>query len=130
MPPRKKPSPLQDLFSSEAAEAGLLAALLVGPDDQEVASFVAAGLDKATAATPLQTTQRIFSNPESRAQLAKMQESIFYDLDGRRLICRPLMLPTLHTDAPHLLIVLTTAEQSYRRGLNKLVRALESVTGF
>ncbi|MBL1134034.1 MAG: hypothetical protein HND46_01855 [Chloroflexi bacterium] len=130
MPPRKRaPSPLQDLLTNEAQDAGLLAALLVSPKDELVASYVAAGLDKATAETPLLTTQRIFGNAESRAQLAQLQESVFYDLDGRRLICRPLMLPTLDDTAPHLLVVLTTAEQTYRRALNKLIRAIENATG-
>ncbi len=130
MPPRKKsPSPLQDLLTDEAKDAGLLAALLVSPGDQVVASYVAVGLDKATAESPLLTTRRIFGNAESRAQLAQLQESVFYDLDGRRLICRPLMLPTLDDAGPYVLVVLTTAEQTYRRALNKLVRAIENATG-
>ncbi|MBI5931068.1 MAG: hypothetical protein HY862_17295 [Chloroflexi bacterium] len=129
MPPRKKSSPLQELLTSEAQDAKLLAALLVSPADQVIASYVIGGLDKATAETPLVTTQRIFSHAESRAQLAQLQESVFYDLDGRRLICRTLMLPSLDATTPHLLIVMTTAEQTYRRSVNKLIRAIENATG-
>lgn len=129
MPPRKKSTPLEEILTTEAKDAELLAALLVGPSHQVVASYVMVGLDQATADSPLGVTQRIFGNAESRAQLTQLQESVFYDLDGRRLICRPLLLPAMDDTAPHLLIVLTNAEQTYRRALNKLIRAIENATG-
>jgi hypothetical protein len=87
--------------------------------------YVAPGLDRTTTEAPLLTARRIFGNPESRAQLAHLHESVFYDLDGRRLVCRPLALETPGKGELHLLIVLIPAGQAYRRALNRLVKTLQ-----
>lgn len=110
---------LDSLLQTNAAD--FLAVLLVGPQQIILGSYTQAGLDTTTAQTPLDTTQRIFNHPESRAALAEMQESVFYDLDGRRLVCRPIKA---HGDI-YVLIVLTSGETAYRRGLNKLAKAIE-----
>ncbi|MCB9436153.1 MAG: hypothetical protein H6673_04060 [Anaerolineales bacterium] len=98
-----------------------LAAVIVGPQQTILGSYAQVGLDTTTAQAPLVTTQRIFSSPESLTALAEMQESVFYDLDGRRLVCRPIIV----RGKIYVLIVLTSAESTYRRTLNKLVKAIE-----
>jgi hypothetical protein len=125
MPARK--SPFQDLLKHEAAQAGFLAVLLVNPQGEAAASYVAPGLTPLTAQTPLETARRIFGNPDSRAELAHFQESVFYDLDGRRLVCRSVQLSA---DQPYLLIVLAPAEGAYRRGLSNLIKRLQDVDLF
>lgn len=97
-----------------------LAAVLVNTDNQVIATHVVPGLDKPTANAPVETTRRIIQNPDSRAALENLHESVFFDLDGRRLVCRPLQL----NGEMHLLIVLTPAQKAYRRALNNLVRQI------
>jgi hypothetical protein len=99
-----------------------LVAVLVDSTHQTIASHFRPGLDKTTTRTPLATARRIFQNPDSRAALATLRESVFYDLDGRRLVCRPLQLG----GKLHVLIVLIPAEKPYRRQLNFLVRQIEA----
>lgn len=110
---------LDALLQVDSAE--FLAAIVVGPQQTILGRYAQAGLDATTAQAPLLTTQRIFSSPENLAALAEMQESVFYDLDGRRLVCRPIIVRS----EIYVLIVLTPAENAYRRTLNKLVKAIE-----
>lgn len=109
-----------DRVLKEFAKA-FLAIVLVDPDNRPVARYMMAGLDASTADAPLETARRILQSPERRADLESWQESVFYDLDGRRLVCRPLRLAS----GVHLLIVLTAADKSYRRQLGQLVNALK-----
>ncbi len=110
---------IEDIFDYIGND--FLAAVLVDSENDVVATHMVPGLDQKTANAPIETTRRIFNNPDSRAALKNLHESVFFDLDGRRLVCRPLQLwGTLH-----LLIVLTPAERAYRRALNKLVRAIQ-----
>ncbi len=100
-----------------------LAVIVAGDNDRVLAAYARRGLDQATLEAPLATVRRVFNNPDSRAALVDLAESVFYDLDGRRLVCRPLQLEGEIV----LLIVLTPAEKAYRRDLNTLVREINRV---
>lgn len=102
---------------------GFLAGVLADPDNQVIATYSRPGLDQETAQAPLETTRRIFNNPDSRAALSNLQESVFYDLDGRRLVCRPLRVQ----GKIYLLIILVPSGNTYRRAVNRLVTELEAV---
>ena len=116
---------ISELFRSEHIPTQVLVAIMVSPDNETVASYALSGLDEDTIAAPLETTKRIFGNPDSQAALQQMQESVFYDLDGRRLICRPILLG----NNLYLLIVLTKAKTTYRRDLNVFCKKIIEVTG-
>ncbi|NDJ85803.1 MAG: hypothetical protein GYB66_07950 [Chloroflexi bacterium] len=111
----------EDLIA-DALEHFLVIAL-VDEQNNVVAESARAGLDAESASAPVETARRIFNNPESRRALQNLQESLFYDLDGRRLVCRPVQF----RGQPHLLIILAAAERAYRRALNTLVRRLPTV---
>jgi len=114
---------ISGIFHADHVPVPFLVATLVSPDNEIVASYALSGLDEDTISAPLVTTKRIFSNPESQAALYQMQESVFYDLDGRRLICRPINLQgTLY-----LLIVLTKSKTAYRRDLNQFCKKIAEV---
>ena len=112
-----------ELFHTDHIPAPFLVVTFVSPDNEIIASYHLSGLDEDTIAAPLRTTSRIFGNPESQAALHQMQESVFYDLDGRRLVCRPIVFG----DNPYLLIVLTKGKMAYRRDLNQFCKKIIEV---
>lgn len=114
---------ITELFQAEYVPAQFLVATFISPDNKIIASYALSGLDESTTVAPLETTNRIFGNSESQAALYEMQESVFYDLDGRRLVCRPIILK----NSLYLLIVLTRAKTSYRRDLNQFCKKIIEV---
>ena len=111
---------IRGLFDAKYVPIQFLVATFISPDNEILASYSLSGLDEDTLSTPLETTKRIFSNSESQAAILQMQVSVFYDLDGRRLICRPIILE----NTPYLLIVLTKSNVAYRRDLNSFCKQI------
>lgn len=100
----------------------LLAALLLAPDGNVVAQHSIRGLDEATQQAPYNIATRVLNYPTGLAALETLKESVFYDMDGRRLICRLV----LTSGNPHLLIILTPANATYRRALDQLIKQIAS----
>lgn len=111
---------IEDVFA-EIDSSRFLAALLVDTQGHPVASFAPDGLDADTRHAPAEAAQRIIHDPNGIELLASFQESVFYDLDGRRLVCRVVMID----HQTYILIVLTPSDTAYRRALQSLVRDLE-----
>lgn len=97
-----------------------LAALLLDANGAVVAQFAIQGLDTRTQQAPYDIATRVLNYPNGMNVLQTLKESVFYDLDGRRLICRVVVIE----EARHLLIVLTAADSAYRRALDQLTRQL------
>jgi hypothetical protein len=73
----------------------------------------------------LDVAQRIAARPDDRAKLAAAGESTFFDWEGRRVICRWLILPT--TQEPHLLVVLAPHGKAYKRAISQLAKELRQL---
>ncbi|PJF44999.1 MAG: hypothetical protein CUN55_01085 [Phototrophicales bacterium] len=101
-----------------------LAALLLDEHGETVARYQIAGLDIRTQQAPLDVATRVLNYPKGLQILEMLQESIFYDMDGRRLICRVIHI----NEHPYLLIVLTPANSAYRRALSQLIRQLTNLS--
>ncbi len=99
-----------------------LAALLLDTHGAVVAQHAIKGLDTRTQQAPYHIATRVLNYPNGVSVLQTLKESIFYDMDGRRLICRVITV----AQTPHLLVVLTPAESTYRRALDQLARQLSA----
>lgn len=103
-----------------------LAGLLINSEAAILARYIIDGLDAASEQALFDVAKRIFNYPEGLIALKQFAESIFYDIDGRRLICRVLELD----DTLYLLVVLTPAEIAYKRALAKLERHIQDLARF
>jgi hypothetical protein len=104
-----------------------LAGLLVNSTAEIVAEYVLLGLDPDSQQAIKDVAQRVFSYPEGLQALQQFAESVFYDLDGRRLVCRAVEVEQGTTSHLYLLVVLTPADIAYKRALGKLVRHIQTM---
>jgi hypothetical protein len=56
-------------------------------------------------------------------RLDQLREAIFYDWDGRQVVCRPFRARKVD----YLLILLTPPKKSYKQAAGKIARALETL---
>ncbi len=56
-------------------------------------------------------------------KLERLREAVFYDWDGRQVVCRPFRVKA--TD--YLLILLTPPKKSYKQAAGKIARSLETL---
>jgi hypothetical protein len=56
-------------------------------------------------------------------KLERVREAIFYDWDGRQVVCRPFRA----NQTDYLLILLTPPKKAYKQAAGKIVRALEAL---
>lgn len=79
------------------------------------------GTSPETLSALLDVATRLISRTEDRAQLAKDGESIFFDMEGRQVICRWFDKPQ-----PRLVIILAPHGKPYKRAVGALVKEIKT----
>ncbi len=73
----------------------------------------------------LDVATRIAERPDDRQQLASVGESVFFDWEGRQIICRWFTVK----DDPRLFVILAPHAKPYKRAATQLVGAAKRILG-
>jgi hypothetical protein len=111
---------LETLIEDVRTQAGFEAALIIDLKGSILAAARADDTMPETVGALLDIALRIAARPEDRAKLADVGESIFFDWDGRQVICR--WFTRRKSSEPRLLVVLAPRGKPYKRAVSLLVK--------
>lgn len=117
---------LHSVFDNIDSNRFLAALLVNGHHASIVAQYMVRGLDPDSQQALQNIAQRVFDYPTGLHALQRFTESVFYDLDDRRLVCRVVEIEHPPDESVLLLlVVLTPAGVAYKQAVRQLVRHIQ-----
>jgi hypothetical protein len=115
---------LDDLAEQVRAESGFEVILVTDLKGSIIASARDDETSPDTLGALLDVATRITVRPEDRADLAAEGESVFFDWEGRQVICRWLAMRH-----PRLLVILAPRGAAYKRAISRLIKQAGGALG-
>jgi hypothetical protein len=119
------PDDLQDTMEQIRSQAEFVAVLLTDLKGNVMAAVRSDDASPDSIGALLDVSTRIAARPDDRQKLAAVGESVFFDWEGRQIICRWFTVK----DQPRLFVILAPHGKPYKRAASQLIGAAQREMG-